>query len=65
MAMGFMTGLQGSLCLGEEWLPKAIHPLGIMGLLPIFHPSLSSRDVSNWGEWAATAIPSTGGKQCR
>ena len=63
---GFHDMIAGcSLCLGEVWLPKAIHPLGIMGLLPISHPSLSLIDVSNQGEWAVTAIPSTGGKQCR
>ena len=44
-------------------LLRAIHSLGIMGCLPISHPSLTSNYVSQLGEMAASTIPGTEGKQ--
>ena len=43
----------------------AIHPLGIMGCVPISHPSLTSNHVSQLGERAVSMVPSTGGKQSK
>ena len=40
----------------------AIHPLGIMGCLPMSHPNLTSNHVSQLGEKAVFTVPSTGGK---
>ena len=41
----------------------AIHPLGIISCLLISHPSLTSNHMSQLGERAVSAVPSTGGKQ--